>query len=82
MSHLTGTPALLLITVLIACLVADLYFAHSEIARLERAAMECPAVEDHRLADMTIHKPDGSITCQYYKPVAASTRKATMWPPQ
>lgn len=72
---------------LCACLIAALAGAYHKIERLEQAAdicktaaLTCPAIEGKRIADIEINRPDGSITCQYYRPHAATITRATVWP--
>lgn len=80
-------PLAITMTVLCGCLIAALFGAYRKIDRLEQAAdicqtaaLTCPAIEGKRIADIEINRPDGSITCSYYRPHGAHITRATVWP--
>lgn len=73
--------------ILIACLIVALATSYRKIGALKRlenacrnAALACPEIENKRIADITTNKPDGSITCEYYRPHGAHITRATVWP--
>lgn len=75
--------ALFLIAYLIAAL-AGAYRTNEQLDVSTRAcraaAVACPTVEGQRIAAIEIHRTDGSITCEYYRPHGAHITRATVWP--
>ena len=67
--------AAIAISLSIALFAAYAVHGH-KVAAIKYAALQCPEIENHRIANVSINNPDGSITCEYYRPFGAGTIKA------